>query len=309
MAWPVRIVEYWKDFTEVVGELPPALLWQAPYIFRGQANAKWELLPSLLRLATEMHIGSNYMLQIEKEVSEHFRRTIGLFGKTDGQVRKGNPNVPWATMQQYGAPTRLLDWTKSAYVAAYFAVESLWNKDGAIWMLNTSRLRMQMKELYSATETSDGGLPEKFFDIEAPRELVILEAYETNERMHAQQGAYTVSCQISADHGKVIDTAFKNLEISDNPFVFAKLIIPAKSKPLFLKRLQEMNISANSLFPGINGLARSVNEHVRIGFAQLGAGFNMVDRGIIWGRGIHIRHIEPSGGEKLNENEISKRNI
>jgi hypothetical protein len=166
-----------------------------------------------------------------------------------------------------------------------------------------------MKELCLAIKASNDDLPEKFFDIDAPRELVICEAGETNERMHAQQGVYTVSCQISADHEKVIDTAFKNLKIQDNSSVFAKLIIPAKSKPLFLKRLQEMNISANSLFPGINGLARSASEHVRIGFAQLGIGFNMVDRGIIWGRGIHIRHTEPSGDEKLNRNEISNRNI
>jgi hypothetical protein len=309
MAWPVITVEYWKDFAEFIRELPPGLLWQAPYIFRGQADAEWGLLPSLLRLATEMHVGSNYMLQIEKEVSEYFRRTISLFVETNGKNRKNHPNVPWATMQQYGAPTRLLDWTKSAYVAAYFAVESFWNKDGAIWMLNTSRLQSQMKKLCLALKTLDDGLPEKFFDIKAPREIVAFEAYETNERIHAQQGIYTVSCQISADHGKVIDDAFKNIKAPENSFVFAKLIIPAKSKPLFLKRLQEMNISANSLFPGINGLARSVNEHVRIGFAQLGAGFNMVDRGIMWGRGIHIRHIEPSGHEKLDENEISKHNI
>lgn len=308
MAWPAKTLEYWEDFTKFIGKLPPGLPLQAPYIFRGQADVEWGLLPSLRRLAIEVYVGSNYMLQIEKKVSEYFRRSIGLFDKTRGQVRKSKPNMLWATMQQYGVPTRLLDWTKSAYVAAYFAVESLWNKDGAIWMLDTSRLQSQMKELCLAIKTSGNRLPKKFFEIDAPMELVIIEPDETSERIYAQQGVYTVSCQISADHEKVIDTAFKNLKRQDNSSVFAKLKIPAKSKPLFLKRLQEMNISANSLFPDIGGLARSVSEHVRIGFAQLGIGFGMVDRGNSWSKGIHIRYIEPKGDETLDATETLNRN-
>jgi hypothetical protein len=38
-------------------------------------------------------------------------------------------------MQHHGAPTRLLDFTYSIYVAAYFALESA-DADAAVWAVN-----------------------------------------------------------------------------------------------------------------------------------------------------------------------------
>jgi hypothetical protein len=44
----------------------------------------------------------------------------------------------------------------------------------------------------------------------------------------------------------------------------SKIVIPEKLKPEFLRRLQIMNITANSLFPGVDGLGRSVREFIQV---------------------------------------------
>jgi hypothetical protein len=41
---------------------------------------------------------------------------------------RGNTLEWLSVMQHYGAPTRLLDFTYSVYVAAYFALEKYWEK-------------------------------------------------------------------------------------------------------------------------------------------------------------------------------------
>ena len=50
-----------------------------------------------------------------------------------------NEKVEWlALMQHYGAPTRLLDWTNSAYVALHFALNNRKStEDCAVWAIDT----------------------------------------------------------------------------------------------------------------------------------------------------------------------------
>jgi len=51
-------------------------------------------------------------------------------------------------MQHHGAPTRLLDWSTSIYVAAYFAVIEQPNADGVIWIVHLDTVRNRMIEKY-----------------------------------------------------------------------------------------------------------------------------------------------------------------
>jgi hypothetical protein len=46
--------------------------------------------------------------------------------------------------------------------------------------------------------------------------------------------------------------------------VFMKIVIPASQKAMFLRQLLRMNVSASSLFPGLDGLARSINEVIDV---------------------------------------------
>ena len=81
------------------------------------------------------------------------------------------------------------------------------------------------------------------------------------ERMIAQQGSFSVSQNVLSHHGDIFQTILK----SDPPtHEFVKIIIPAELKKLFSKRLGGMNLTAKSLFPGLDGLGKSIREFIRL---------------------------------------------
>ena len=45
---------------------------------------------------------------------------------------------------------------------------------------------------------------------------------------------------------------------------FEKLVVPRDQKPDYLHQLRGMNVSANALFPGVDGLGRSLYELTKI---------------------------------------------
>ena len=77
--------------------------------------------------------------------------------------------------------------------------------------------------------------------------------------MAEQQGRFTMCLRIHQDHeciaAKVPSTHLK------------KIIIPYERKSAFLAQLRQMNITASALFPGVDGLGRSVAELTFLGGA------------------------------------------
>jgi hypothetical protein len=78
--------------------------------------------------------------------------------------------------------------------------------------------------------------------------------------MVAQQGAFTISPNRLDDHARVIEQALAGRDSTQ----FGRLVIPRRRKPDFLHHLRYMNISANALFPGIDGIGQSVEEMIRL---------------------------------------------
>jgi hypothetical protein len=101
--------------------------------FRGHRCASWLLEPNIFRYD---------LLNEEDEIREQFERRAPQY------VTEPLPVDMWGwyfLMQHYGAPTRLLDWTDSALVALFFALNSPVKppakkkervEDSAVWMLD-----------------------------------------------------------------------------------------------------------------------------------------------------------------------------
>ncbi len=172
-------------------------------------------------------------------------------------------------MQHHNAPTRLLDWTASPLVAAYFATEGESDHAGAIWYFHCHTLDACMKKTYEGYElpTTTDKMAQVLLDPNAKPILYMASARTQTERMAAQQTRMTFSAQILADHGQIIAEAVKAEEAKKEIEIYGKLIIPKELKLEFLRKLRSMNITARALFPGVDGLGRSVAELVRLGSA------------------------------------------
>ena len=84
-------------------------------------------------------------------------------------------------------------------------------------------------------------------------------------RIATQQGGFTVCSRIPRDHGHLLSDTYADLIDG----YLMKFIIPQSCKVDYLRNLTRMNITASSLFPGLEGLGRSVKELVRLEVGDL----------------------------------------
>jgi hypothetical protein len=204
-------------------------------------------------------------LRIEKRARDEFRGQALLY--LHANILRTSPDDFgwWALMQHHSAPTRLLDWSRSPYVAAYFAVQDGFEFDGAVWVYNDAALASLNRASPEYKEFDPHGDQKVLFrQADAPEHLYSLFRTEQTDRMIAQQGIFTICRNVLGDHGEIIDRTLGPHFDKDKNINYVKIIISLSLKPDFLRRLRTMNIAANALFPGIDGIGRSVYEAVRL---------------------------------------------
>ncbi len=164
-------------------------------------------------------------------------------------------------MQHFGAPTRLLDWTVSPYVALYFAVSDLASVPGAIWLFHAGKLFQELKKQFPGRQIPPipSDYSDLFFDSNSPEVCFPFTLPRYNERMARQSGRFTVCGRILSNHGDMIENILCYL-----PTNVLKLIILDTLKHPFLKRLRYMQINSSTLFPGLDGLGKMIKEFVSI---------------------------------------------
>jgi hypothetical protein len=95
---------------------------QEPRWFRGEPVSEKALMPTLYRDGFTPH--ENALLQMFRARAGGFHDTVPMREHTD----------QWLFLARHaGLPTRLLDWSESALIALYFALEE---SEPVIWMLN-----------------------------------------------------------------------------------------------------------------------------------------------------------------------------
>ena len=120
----------WADFAQAADQLEG-------WVFRGQPNEDWPLVSSLTRHLARYCPDTTLWPLREERAIRVFRRKAHVYLQ-DGSVLEDDLRC-LALMQHHGAPTRLVDFTKSPFVAAFFALWHL-QGDAAVFALNTPAL-------------------------------------------------------------------------------------------------------------------------------------------------------------------------
>ena len=231
------------------------------WLCRGQSKRYGGLVPSIDRMPRE-NLSRLQKLMLERRSIDLFRSTARFFAGQGEQKALTDDIIALMVLRHYGVPTRLLDWSISPWVAAYFAARHHDNEDGELWSFDERLYEQEgAKQWKKWPETmSDGsgdGLQFRAeltaFTIEEPHDWFICSFYrEGFPRQKAQDGAYTMTARFGRDHA---DSIAKLLGESSHYHLY---VVPARLKPILLRHLRENHgIWRGSLFPDSAGAAET----------------------------------------------------
>jgi hypothetical protein len=213
------------------------------------------------------------------------------------RAKKGEGHWPFdellslaALAQHHRVPTRLLDWSNDAFVAAYFAASEAsirlgrWKKDqcsicGAEYgtgskcpCCGTVRANADPDNLYLGVWCLNWRYVlkrwpgrDKADEIEV---FLVMAPRATNPNLHAQGGVFTVHLVRPGDPKAIVNRDPLNVVIShtaqktkDTRFPVMKLLrLPVSKADRLLRLLATQNIHAARIFPGFDGVVRHLNE-------------------------------------------------
>src|SRR5262245_39598074 len=190
--WTTVDVGSWPELQErLSGSSSP---YGRDWAFRGMPGFDWQLATALERLEVQKlaSVAERSLLTSFKRRAHHYLNDLP----------EVNNNLEWlALMQHHGAPTRLLDWTRSPYVALFFAFESARDANGycALWAIDLQWCRWRSREvveqrvcrkLNPQESLGSASVFNQVF-LEATIEVVApLQPFRMNERLTIQQGLF-----------------------------------------------------------------------------------------------------------------------
>lgn len=281
------IVDSWNDALSLSDKITNKV---SSWAFRGQSDESWELSTKFEREAKKYQCDPYWFKNREKYILQDFQRRAHHYVQN---LPKSENYIEWLSLlQHYGGPTRLLDFTYSFYVALFFAVETS-SVDSAIWAVNINKLIEQLSKI------TDYNLIEKEHTFESVIErnnhwaetvikdrrnndiVYLVEPFQQHERISIQQGLFLFPGNIEKPFESNICSVFEfdfkdlstknalNLKFSEiDDFDFSdisviKIVIPFSLHSKALVELYKMNVTAATLFPGLDGFARSLSFRFR----------------------------------------------
>lgn len=248
-------INSWNQFLEETSRLDQ-------WAFRGQEVSGVPLFTSLSRRLMMLGTPREDWSIRERRILRVFQRKAHVYIHNHSVLN--NTLRCLAMMQHHGAPTRLLDFTKSPFVAAFFALQAA-RTDCTVYALNTPAL-------WSLAPQS---MPELTRSVINPRRNANLETYflnnrfpviwfgepdEMDSRLVAQSGLFVMPGMLHQPIGQLL----QGYESPDGADLLIRMTLRREMRQQAMRQLYRMNITHATLWPDLDGLASSMNQELEI---------------------------------------------
>lgn len=247
-------VKTWEECEARISEIVAihALFDDTPLVFRGQADADWRLATTLeRRVPTGCYVDDYFRLimRIKPEVETYSSRRwddvnfkeISDWSMSYDDFSRGLllSYEYLAYLRHHGFPSPLLDWSRSPYVAAYFAFANAYKNDVALYVYYNDPRKV-----------GSGDVPAIHLRgnyVRAPR------------RHFRQQSCYTTCTLFDPAKGWSFVPHNLMLEAENtDQMVLWKIILPATLRKDILTMLDRFTLNAFSLFEDDNSLMETL---------------------------------------------------
>jgi hypothetical protein len=226
----------WSDFKEWTDTIRRQGLITA---FRGHGSKKFRLRTSLQRAGR--HRLERYCAETLPEFQAHVEAVEG----TRFNLSQAEDYLTLLGLaQHHGLPTPLLDWTRSPYVAAFFAFV-----DAVEWRDSRKDTHVRIyglsEDLIKRSTRSTLTLPSI-----RPYAATLRIGPLRNPRLYAQQGLFMVTNAKNVEHVLIEEGAAQGLEY------LVAVDVPISAAIEALQDLSYMGLTAATMFPGLDGVCR-----------------------------------------------------
>lgn len=250
MPYQTSQIDNWNQVEEFIDEYRSDLERQfrgmdVRLLFRGQSSAQWNLETTLLRTVgapVSMKKYDDLLHRICPAIqsltdSQWALSRDGFKGVEDEHRPFYIPNYEFmAYSRHHGFPTPLLDWTKSPYVALFFAFQDASADEDVALFVYLDEFRIGSAGWVGSQRVLSQG-----------------EYIAPHRRHFTQQSVYT-TCTMMLDQTWVYASHQEYFDQPRDRTLIAKLTIPGEMRSTFLEKLDQMNINAFSLFSNEEGL-------------------------------------------------------
>lgn len=243
------------------------------WMYRGQSGIAATLRTSLERALNRFELPIERQEELERLLLREFRRH---YHRYTADVPAEDDTLRWlALMRHHGAPVRLLDLSYSPYVALFFALDGVAHGEScSMWAIDHNWCVSRAAELLPGP-TWDAFQEDPWGGKTGPtvRQLfatrtqvaVPMNPFYLDARLAIQQGVLLAPLDLSVNLETVLQRMDSPAQVCVN---VRRILIHCLGGFLesALGELTRMNVTHTTLLPGIDGLARSLENLVLLGF-------------------------------------------